>query len=135
MMSKYRGEAGPTALAQLRSAGLAYIDFAIAHRALFQLMFRSDRTAAAGSRLQDAGARAFGTFSETLAAAVPGSTGEADRAARLLLAWSVVHGFATLLLEGRLDHFLEGRSRKRYAREMGERILTLMDTAIGGART
>jgi AcrR family transcriptional regulator len=133
LMLEYRASAGASPLAQLRAAGVAYIDFAVAHRALFQLMFRSERTGGTSSRLQEAGTRAFETFAETLAAAAPRD--EAERAPRLLLAWSVVHGFATLLLEGRLDQFVAGRSRKRYAREMGERILALMDNSIGGAAT
>jgi hypothetical protein len=58
---------------------------------------------------------------------------EEERTPRLLLAWSIVHGFATLLLEGRLDHFVGARSRKRYAREMGERMLALIDKALGSA--
>jgi AcrR family transcriptional regulator len=132
LMLAHRAKAPPTALAQLRAAGLAYIEFALAHRALFQLMFRSDRTASESSRLAESGRRAFDTFAETLKAAASSARDEAALAPRLVLAWSVVHGFATLLLEGRLDHFLAGAPRKRYAREMGERMLVLLDSAIGG---
>ena len=129
LMLKYRAAADPAPLLQLRAAGLAYIDFAVAHRALFQLMFRSDRIDAKSPRLQEAGGRAFETFAEALRSAAP--VPDDEQAPRLLLAWSVVHGFATLLLEGRLDRFTAGVSREQYAREMGRQILSLMDTSIG----
>ncbi|WP_026928081.1 TetR/AcrR family transcriptional regulator [Granulicoccus phenolivorans] len=82
----------------LQEAGVAYVSFALAERARFEVMFRPELLHRDDPALQAAQARAM----ETLRAAVAewsrayGGDEEATRVA----AWSLVHGFATLWLQG-----------------------------------
>lgn len=103
-MARYRKQAAAEPAAQLIAVGQAYIDFALAHRAQFQLMNRRDRLDRRDPALQSAGSRASAMLNETLtdamrAAGLPPHT----TAERAVLAWSAVHGFAMLALEGELD--------------------------------
>lgn len=89
------------AVARLQAIGRAYLDFALAERALFQLMFRRDRLDPGDPALRAAGRRT----GDLLRAAVDEllaerRLSEAERGLRILLAWSAVHGYATLVLEG-----------------------------------
>lgn len=70
-----------------RELGEAYVAFALAHPQRFRLMFSSGRA--------DAGLRA--RFSESFAHVGP------DAAAAGAAAWSLVHGLASLVLEGHLE--------------------------------
>jgi AcrR family transcriptional regulator len=93
-------QADDDARARAQAVGAAYIDFALTHRALFQLMFRRDRLDPEDAALQAAGRRTGDTlrqvFAELIAARglPPAELGE-----RILLAWSFAHGYATLVLE------------------------------------
>jgi AcrR family transcriptional regulator len=81
--------------------GAAYVRFARRHPGLFVLMFRSERLDAARPALRDAidAARlALRAASGEPAQALPPRQMAAQAAAR----WSLVHGFAMLLLDGRL---------------------------------
>ncbi|WP_319742200.1 TetR/AcrR family transcriptional regulator [Pigmentiphaga sp.] len=133
LMRAYREAAPDLPEAQLRAVGLAYIDFAVGHRAQFQLMFRYDRLSPDHAELEQAGREAAGHLSETLAGALaarglPGEGSDFDR--RLVLAWSAVHGFATLLLEGRLNGWRGRRSVSGYAAHMGDEILAVLEVAL-----
>jgi AcrR family transcriptional regulator len=95
---------------RLDAMGIAYVKFARTYPGLFMLMFRSERLdfarPALKEAMQDAGA--------ALASAVGAYRGElAERArptpqlaADMVRAWSIVHGFAVLLLDHRLDNFI-----------------------------
>ncbi|MGR6317196.1 TetR/AcrR family transcriptional regulator [Micromonospora soli] len=81
----------------LLEAGVAYVRFAVRHRAYFEVMFspglyRADDPAAVAARTR-AGAALRGGV-----AALPAPPAEPERDA--LAAWSIVHGFATLWLAG-----------------------------------
>ena len=54
LMQEYRDRAAPDGYSQFVATGLAYVDYALAHRARFQLMFRSDRLDHGNQRLQAA---------------------------------------------------------------------------------
>lgn len=99
LMLRYRDEAPEGAAAQLLAVGCAYIDYAIAHRPQFQLMFRSDTIRLEDERFKEASRGAFQQLQETMAPLFGPEETEAGRTARLILAWSAVHGFATLYLE------------------------------------
>ncbi|WP_158213377.1 TetR/AcrR family transcriptional regulator [Pigmentiphaga sp. NML080357] len=133
LMRAYREAAPAEPEAQLRAVGLAYIDFAIGHRAQFQLMFRDDRLAPGDSGLDEAGREAAGHLSDTLAAALA-TRGLAEKGPdfdrRLILAWSAVHGFATLLLEGRLDGWRGQQSVPVYASRAGDEVLAVLEVAL-----
>jgi hypothetical protein len=51
----------------------------------------------------------------------------------MLLAWSMVHGFATLVLEGQLAHHYGRQSPRQFARTVGERLVALLRPALGDA--
>ncbi|MCD0505366.1 TetR/AcrR family transcriptional regulator [Bordetella petrii] len=91
--------------ARLRAQGLGYLRFALAYPARFQLMFRKDRLAD-DARLQAAGQAAFAELEKAIrdyTQAPAGQPLDASRHARLLAAWSTVHGFAHLALDGKFD--------------------------------
>lgn len=85
----------------LLETGVAYVTFAVTHRAHFAVMFRPDLLRAGDPELRAAEDRS----SEALAAAVAAS-GDlrpgADPVVAGTAAWSLVHGFATLWLHGAL---------------------------------
>ncbi|MFB6392067.1 TetR/AcrR family transcriptional regulator [Polymorphospora lycopeni] len=83
----------------LLETGVAYIRFAVDHRAHFEVMFRPELYDHDNPAVVAARQRA----TDTLAAAVA-TRGEAGADARMdgLAAWSIVHGFATLWLGGAL---------------------------------
>jgi AcrR family transcriptional regulator len=88
--------------AQLIASGLGYIDFALAHPALFRLMFASDRPKHGTPTLYEAGKAAF----DHLIARV-GSIGAKVRhdgqvTADVAAAWAIVHGLADLMRNGSL---------------------------------
>ncbi len=90
----------PDATAHMAAVGQAYIDFALAHRALFQLMFRRDRLDPAHPALCAAGLRTGNALRQAVDALMQQQRlPPASRPTRLLLAWSAVHGYATLVLE------------------------------------
>ncbi|MHB8813855.1 MAG: TetR/AcrR family transcriptional regulator, partial [Steroidobacteraceae bacterium] len=95
LMQEYRAEAPEDAAAQLLAVGCAYIDYAIAHRPQFQLMFRSDTIRLEDERFKEASRGAFQQLQETMAPLFGPEETEAGRMARLMLAWSAGPGGAT----------------------------------------
>lgn len=95
-----------TPLQRLRLQGQAYVRFAVNYPGRFQLMFRRDLLGDEHPGLQEAAAGAWRQLERTvrlqhgLADAAPLTPAAS---AMLLGAWSVVHGFAHLLLDGKLD--------------------------------
>lgn len=100
-MAQRRAMAPPLPLDQLVATGLAYVEYAIAHRARFQLMFRSDRLDPECAPLDESGGHAYGHLVDCIARLDPGTDpdAEARRRQKTALAWSIVHGYATLMLE------------------------------------
>ncbi|QBK03387.1 TetR/AcrR family transcriptional regulator [Hylemonella gracilis] len=127
MQARVRG-AGEDARVRAQALGAAYIDFALGHRALFQLMFRRDRLDPEDAALQAAGRRTGDAlrqvYSELIAARglPPAELGE-----RILLAWSFAHGYATLVLEEQ-THGLYGlgAGSEVAASAMGAKLLQLL---------
>jgi AcrR family transcriptional regulator len=81
----------------LNAAGRAYVRFALAHPALFQLMFRRERL----DRTDPALRRAARALTDLLAAAVTPAPPE-RQAAAMALAWAQAHGLAMLAIDGQL---------------------------------
>jgi len=134
LMQRYRDEAPPDAMQRLTAVGQAYIDFALDHRAHFQLMFGSDRLDRADAELQRCGARSAAALEEAMtdvmrAHRLPPET----LPQRLLLAWSAVHGFATLVIEGQCQVFFGiGVGQPEQARAAAVAVLRLMQPALAG---
>ncbi|MGO4715049.1 TetR/AcrR family transcriptional regulator [Bradyrhizobium sp. 2TAF24] len=97
--------------ARLDAMGGAYVAFAKRYPGMFTLMFRSERLdldrpvlaeamdAAGAALAQAVGAR----WQETIVRGEPSVAQAAD----IVRAWAMVHGYAVLLLDGRLRHMLE----------------------------
>ncbi len=83
----------------LTNGGIGYIAFAVAHPAHFEVMFRTDLYDTSDADLQLARTQAF----EVLFRAVEEGLGTGDPEKLMgtsMAAWSLVHGFAALLLSG-----------------------------------
>lgn len=97
----------------LVAAGLGYVDFALAHPALFRLMFSSARPHKGDAALRAAGEAAFAILVESVAQARGGSPwGGAGGAADVAATWATAHGLADLLLAGRLPFLRGGAGEK-----------------------
>lgn len=131
LMHDYQAKAGQDGASRLKAAGLAYIDFAATHRAQFQLMFRSDRLNQDDAGFSAAASAAFEALGAAMREAAPQAAADQTQLGdRMLLAWSVVHGFATLLLEGGLARQFGKLTPRQYARVTGERLLALLQPAL-----
>lgn len=84
--------------------GRAYVHFAERHPGLFQVMFRSERLDDTRPALREAMDDATRALAETVEDGRQDTPVEPPlaKAARMAAAWSLVHGFAMLLLDGRL---------------------------------
>ncbi len=90
-------------LARLRALGLAYIDFALAHPGLYRLMFGAARPAFGSyAMLEGEAGRAWQSLAQAVTAAWPRGASKRTLDAAIVAAWSLVHGYAVLRLEGQL---------------------------------
>jgi len=87
----------------LRGLGVQYVRFAAAYPAHFQVMFRPELLRSDDQELVTARERTR----NRLHTAVAGRSD--DQAIGVMAAWSMAHGFATLLLSRNLDGLLDGR--------------------------
>ncbi|MFO1109617.1 MAG: TetR-like C-terminal domain-containing protein [Bradyrhizobium sp.] len=97
--------AGTDPRTRMRAMGRAYVGFAVAHPGLFVLMFRGERLDMTRAALREA----IEDTRQALRAAaisVAPDVSPLQLAARATASWALVHGFATLLLDGRLRHTL-----------------------------
>jgi AcrR family transcriptional regulator len=95
--------AGPDADARLIALGRFYVGFARAYPGLFQLMFRSERLDWSSPELVAAGEAAFAL----LTGDEPGDRAHAANLVVAMSRWSLVHGLATLLIDGRVVPFAQ----------------------------
>ena len=121
--ARHRGKERP---AGATGMGHAYVAFARAYPNLFALMFRGERLDTARPALQEAlDAAAAMLRSATAGAPVPPLQAAAQAAAR----WSLVHGFAMLLLDGRLAGMIASLPAGEGADELLDAVLAV--TRIG----
>jgi AcrR family transcriptional regulator len=81
--------------------GLAYVEFALEHRAHFEVMFQPELLRRDDPELLEA-AELSGAFLHAGAARETASVATGDVEAVMIGAWSLVHGFATLWLTGNI---------------------------------
>ncbi len=99
-----RGGADPAAL--LRELGRAYVAFALQHPARVRLMFRRDMCDPQAERLKQAADEAYALLENAVRAfcgIAPEEACDPRTMGMILAAWSMVHGFAQLALDGALD--------------------------------
>ena len=96
--------------ARLDAMGSAYVAFAKTYPGMFTLMFRSERLDTARPVLAEAMDLAGAALGQAVGAqrqeTIVKQAPTLQQAARMVRAWSMVHGFAVLLLDGRLREFL-----------------------------
>jgi AcrR family transcriptional regulator len=124
--------AGGNALAKLKATGKAYVTHALAHPAHFRVMFSPLLAAGTGSPypdLREASLEAFGVLVSAVERAQK-ATGRKNAAPfELALAgWSMVHGLATLWLDGPL-HTVGGKVPS--AAELADRFTELCIRGAG----
>lgn len=107
----------------LRERGVAYVRFAATHPAHFQVMFQPDLHRTDDPDLLAARARATEALRAGVADLPPAGRGEDDRLAGVA-AWSLAHGFATLLLSGNLADAMEDRDPEAAFRSLAGLIFT-----------
>ncbi|MFJ6810500.1 TetR/AcrR family transcriptional regulator [Streptomyces anulatus] len=107
----------------LRERGVAYVRFAATHPSHFQVMFQPDLHRTDDPDLLAARARATEALRAGVADLPPTGRGEDDRLAGVA-AWSLAHGFATLLLSGNLADAMEGRDPEAVFRSLTGLIFT-----------
>mgnify|MGYP005991015425 CR=1 FL=1 len=115
-----RGGAGSGREA-LYAQGTAYVAFASAQPGLFRLMFGGARSGG-GARppaLCDASAAAYAVLSERVATLVPA----AEAADEALRSWALVHGIASLVIDGLLGEPV--RTDPRAAAALADRLVRL----------
>ena len=100
-----------TPLEQAAARACAYLAYARAHPAMYLLMFRTERLDLERPALRDATNAAFagltGAIGDLRREAVDSQAMSLDQAAGIVRAWSLVHGYTTLLLDGRLTEILQ----------------------------
>src|ERR1700759_2709793 len=88
----------------------AYVAYAQAHPGMYGLMFRTERLDYSRPSLHEAAEASFAGLAHAIAASRHEQIAEApltlEQAAAIARAWSLVHGFTMLLLDGRLEDIL-----------------------------
>lgn len=89
--------------AGIRATARAYVAFAVAHPSRYRLMFSAELAGHKDVVLRTAGEGAFMVLRELIAQGVSAGQLRADpHATHPLAAWSLVHGLATLALDGKV---------------------------------
>jgi AcrR family transcriptional regulator len=88
---------------RLHAQGLAYVEFALKYPGRFQMMFSNKRLVSDDERLRKAVKSAHREFELVVEELLAADGGVNARKARIVstVAWSTVHGFAKLALEGK----------------------------------
>jgi AcrR family transcriptional regulator len=103
-------------VARLNAVGGAYVSFAVRHPAHFKIMFRSELVAIQNhEQLHACAEKAFAFVTSIVGEVVASRRGAKDTLPFVIAAWSLAHGAATLLLEGKLDRHYGTSNAKRMA--------------------
>lgn len=125
MQARQTAAAPDDARALLTASGLGYMDFALGSPALFKLMFGSERLDFCDPALDHAATAAFDHLAQDIAR-LRGVSPYQDQGAMadVMAAWSMVHGFAALILAGRLKplHDMDPPAREAFFAEIFARV-------------
>jgi AcrR family transcriptional regulator len=101
---------GTSALLKAMARAKAYVAYARAHPGMYGLMFRTERLDMTRPSLHEAANAAFAGLAGAIGASrrehIAAEALSLDQAAAIARAWSLVHGFTMLLLDGRLTDML-----------------------------
>ncbi len=99
-----RADCGSRSVAeQLCAMGRNYVRFALAHRAVFRLMFDRDTHTTPTEALEESASRAYQRLVNAVRDLAP-DLDETELSHRVDAIWALVHGFSHLLLEGKVCH-------------------------------
>jgi AcrR family transcriptional regulator len=108
-MAQARAVPGST-LEKAMAAAKAYVAYARAHPGMYGLMFRTERLDMMRPSLHEAAHASFAGLAGSIGASrheqIAAEALSLDQAAAIARAWSLVHGFTMLLLDGRLTDIL-----------------------------
>jgi AcrR family transcriptional regulator len=115
--------------------GRAYVRFALKHPGLLRLMFSPElkRLTEPSEQLDAAAAHAFEVLQSGARAALGNEATEQDVGDAAFFGWSVVHGAATLWLEGPLQDMGPKQTAKARFLAQSDRAVELAARALGGA--
>ena len=103
-------DSGSTVTEKAMARARAYVAYAQAHPGMYGLMFRTERLDMKRPALHEAADAAFAGLAGSIAAQrheeIAAEALSLDQAAAIVRAWSLVHGFTMLLLDGRLADIL-----------------------------
>jgi len=115
------GATGTMPMEKAMARAKAYVAYAQAHPGMYGLMFRTERLDYARPSLNEAAEASFAGLAGAIGASrqerIEHGALSLDQAAAIARAWSLVHGFTMLLLDGRLGDIL-GRLPKGTDAEM-----------------
>jgi AcrR family transcriptional regulator len=101
---------GTSALLKAMARAKAYVAYARAHPGMYGLMFRTERLDMTRPSLYEAASASFAGLAGSIGASrhehIAAEALSLDQAAAIARAWSLVHGFTMLLLDGRLTDIL-----------------------------
>ncbi|MGE0722848.1 MAG: TetR/AcrR family transcriptional regulator [Alphaproteobacteria bacterium] len=118
---------GADPIARYRAQGAGYVAFAMANPGRFRLMFRVGLVDDADPRLDQARRVAFGHLLDVVRPAVgrsPDAPLDPPLLATAFGAWSMVHGYSHLALDGLIDRFGPPGPPGAFAAGMAEAVLT-----------
>jgi AcrR family transcriptional regulator len=128
----FAGPSGATLPEKGMASARAYVAYAQAHPGMYGLMFRNERLDYSRPSLHEASEASFAGLARSVGAHRQEQISEEslslDQAAAIARAWSLVHGFTMLLLDGRLSRILD-RSPEGTSAEM---LLDAMLRSTGG---
>lgn len=119
-------KAEPDPVSQLVASGMGYIDFAMAHPALFRLMFASGRPAHASPELAQAANAAYDQLEADVGRLKPPVPAMED----VVTVWTLTHGLADLLIAGRMKALSEMRRPEREVALTGILRAAFTDIAV-----
>jgi AcrR family transcriptional regulator len=101
---------GASGLLKAMARAKAYVAYARAHPGMYGLMFRTERLDMTRPSLHEAASASFAGLAGAIGASrheqIAAEALSLDQAAAIARAWSLVHGFTMLLLDGRLTDVL-----------------------------
>ena len=104
------GATGNSPMAKAMARAKAYVAYAQAHPGMYGLMFRTERLDMSRASLREAARASFAGLAGAIGANRQEQISEQalslDQGAAIARAWSLVHGFTMLLLDGRLSDIL-----------------------------
>jgi hypothetical protein len=104
------GAAGTSPMEKAMARAKAYVAYAQTHPGMYGLMFRTERLDMTRPSLHEAASASFAGLAGAIGASRHEQIHEEalslEQAAAIARAWSLVHGFTMLLLDGRLTDIL-----------------------------